>query len=82
VGLSGRPTDICMVVRLSGGSILFNARTGAEKRTDDLDVSSVTRHKLEQNRVSRWLRDEYGKHDISPFTIEVQEIVQYRDIYE
>jgi hypothetical protein len=71
-----------VVVRLNGGSILFNARTGAKERTDDLDASPVTRQKLEQNKISRWLRDEYRNHDISPFTIEVQEIVQYLDIYE
>jgi hypothetical protein len=55
MGFSGRPTDIYVVVRLSGGSVLFNARTGAEERIDDLYVSPVTRHKLEQNRISRWL---------------------------
>jgi hypothetical protein len=69
MGFSRRATDIYVVVRLSGGSILFNARTGAEERTDDLDVSRVTRHKLEQTGIPRWLRDEYRKHDISPFTM-------------
>ena len=61
MGSSRRATDICVAVRLGGGSVLLNARTGAEERTDDLDVSPVTRHRRGQNRISRWLRDEYKK---------------------